>query len=94
MEETRRREIRQPGIFGVFLYRSANPKTLSRLAAFFPVPAEQLTREFAAGDSAEDVCTRTVKALRDVGVDKIYLSNLGFSGVDRRYARMMEALGE
>lgn len=94
VEETRRREIRQPGVFGVFQYRSANPKTLSRLAAFFPVPAEQLAREFDAGDSAEDVCMRTVKALRDVGVDKIYLCNLGFSGVDRRYARMMEALGE
>ena len=29
-----------PGIFGVFYYRSANPKTLEMLKQFLPVPAE------------------------------------------------------
>lgn len=94
VDELRRRGVRYPGVFGVFLYRSANPKTLTRLAEFFPVPAAELTREFAAGDSAEDICVRTIKALRDVGVDKIYLSNLGFRGVEQRYSRMMDALAE
>ncbi len=92
VEEARRREVPYPGVFGVFLYRSANPKTLARLREFFPVPAEELTREFAAGHSPEDICVRTINALRNVGADKIYLSNLGFKGVDRPYARIMEAL--
>ncbi len=92
VEEARRREVPYPGVFGVFLYRSANPKTLARLRHFFPVPAEELTREFAAGCSPEDICVRTINALRDIGANKIYLSNLGFKGVDRPYARIMEAL--
>ncbi len=92
VEEARRREVPYPGVFGVFLYRSANSKTLARLCDFFPVPAEELTREFAAGCSPEDICVRTINALRNVGANKIYLSNLGFKGVDRPYARIMEAL--
>ena len=92
VEEARQREVPYPGVFGVFLYRSANPKTLARLRDFFPVPAEELTREFAAGYSPEDICVRTINALRNVGANKIYLSNLGFKGVDRPYARIMEAL--
>jgi hypothetical protein len=92
LEAVRRRGVTHPGVFGVFLYRSANPKTLERLRHFFPVPAEQLTREFDAGDSAEEICVRTINALRDVGATKIYLSNLGFKHVDRPYARIMEAL--
>ena len=39
-----------PGVFGVFFYRSANPRTLEALKGFLPVPAEGLTREFASGD--------------------------------------------
>ncbi len=92
LEESRRRGVSSPAVFGVFLYRSANPTTLARLGEFFPVPAEELTREFETGTSAEEICVRTIKALRDVGADKIYLSNLGFKGVERRYARIMDAL--
>jgi hypothetical protein len=94
LEEARRREVQQPAVFGVFLYRSANPKTFERLSAFLPVPAEELTREFEAGLSAEDICARTVRALRDVGADKIYLSNLGFRRVHERYRRIMDVLGD
>ena len=47
--EARRRGVTQPGMFGVFFYRSANPKTLAALAHFLPVPAEALAAEFAAG---------------------------------------------
>ncbi len=92
LDEARRRDVPYPGVFGVFLYRSANAKTLSRLCNFFPVPVEEVTREFEAGDSADDICVRTINALRDVGANKIYLSNLGFKGVDRPYARIMDAL--
>jgi hypothetical protein len=92
LKEARRRGVTQPGVFGVFLYRSANPGTLARLADFFPVPAAELTREFEAGLSAEEICAKTVRALREVGADKVYLSNLGFEQVDARYRRIVEQI--
>jgi hypothetical protein len=90
LKEGRRRGVRQPGVFGVFLYRSANPATLARLAEFFPVPAAELTREFEAGLTPEEICAKTVRALREVGADKVYLSNLGFEQVEPRYRRIVE----
>jgi hypothetical protein len=90
--EARRRGVTYPGVFGVFLYRSANPATLTRLADFFPVPAAELTREFEAGLTPEEICARTVRALREVGADKVYLSNLGFEQVETRYRRVLELL--
>jgi hypothetical protein len=92
LKEARRRGVSQPAVFGVFLYRSANPATLARLADFFPVPAAELTREFEAGLSADEICAKTVRALREVGADKVYLSNLGFEQVDARYRRIVELL--
>ena len=74
--EAQRRGVTLPGVFGVFYYRSANPRTLDVLKGFLPVPAEGLTREFAAGATAEDVCARTVRALADAGVRHFYISNL------------------
>jgi hypothetical protein len=90
LKEGRRRGVTQPGVFGVFMYRSANPATLARLADFFPVPAAELTREFEAGLTPEEICAKTVRALREVGADKVYLSNLGFEQVDTRYQRIMK----
>jgi hypothetical protein len=90
VQEARRRRVPYPGVFGVFLYRSANPATLARLADFFPVPAAELTQEFEAGLTPEQICAKTVRALREVGADKVYLSNLGFQQVDTRYRRVME----
>ena len=92
LNEAARRNVSHPGVFGVFLYRSANPKTLGRLGQFFPVPAEEIAREFDSGLSAEAICARTVRALREVGAEKMYLSNLGFRGVDERYRRILAAL--
>jgi hypothetical protein len=92
LQEARRRGVPHPGVFGVFLYRSANPNTLARLADFFPVPAAELTREFEAGLTPEEICAKTVRALREVGADKVYLSNLGFEQVDARYRRIVELL--
>lgn len=71
-----RRNVTQPGVFGVFYYRSANAKTLQTLKQFLPVPLEGLTREFAAGASPEDVCAATIRGLRAAGVKHIYVSNL------------------
>jgi 5,10-methylenetetrahydrofolate reductase len=90
--ESRRRGVPYPGVFGVFLYRSANPATLARLSDFFPVPTAELTREFDAGMSPEEICAKTVRTLREVGADKVYLSNLGFQQVEARYRKIMELL--
>ncbi|MGE0705422.1 MAG: hypothetical protein AB7F99_15185 [Vicinamibacterales bacterium] len=65
-----------PGVFGVFFYRSANPRTLEALRGFIPVPAEELTREFADGATAEEVCARTIRTLIDAGARHFYISNL------------------
>lgn len=92
LNEARRREVDLPGVFGVFLYRSANPRTLERLGEFFPVPAKEITKEFEAGATPEEICVRSIATLRDLGVDKIYLSNLGFERIDGRYRRIMSAL--
>jgi hypothetical protein len=87
--ELARASRRVPVVYGVFFYRSANPKTLATLSRFLPVPARELTEEFGRGDSAEEVCARTIRALRGVGADKIYVSNLGERGAGRRLARVL-----
>lgn len=76
LEAARRRGLSQPGLFGVFYYRSANPKTLAALSGFLPVPVDGLTREFAQGATAEEVCARSIRALADAGVRHFYISNL------------------
>jgi hypothetical protein len=92
LAESRRRGVPYPGVFGVFLYRSANPTTLRRLADFFPVPAAELTQEFESGLTPEEICARTVRALREVGADKVYLSNLGVQQVDMQYRKVLELI--
>ena len=92
LTEARRRGVPYPGVFGVFLYRSANPRTLQQLGSFFPVPAEGVTSDFAEGLSPEEICARTIRALRAVGVDKVYVSNLGFDRPDARYRKILELL--
>jgi hypothetical protein len=88
--EARQRGVAYPGVFGVFLYRSANPRTLEQLGNFFPVPADGIARDFAEGLSPEEICARSIRALREVGVDKVYVSNLGFDRPDARYRRILE----
>lgn len=79
-----------PVVFGVFFYRSANPATLETLGRFFPVPAEGIARDFASGAAPEDICARTIRELRLVGADKIYVSNLGNRGALTRLRRILE----
>tara|TARA_B100001123_G_scaffold275098_2_gene306123 strand:+ start:313 stop:1149 length:837 start_codon:yes stop_codon:yes gene_type:complete len=90
LEEKARRGLDLPGVFGVFYYRSANPATLEKLGEFFPVPAQELTREFGAGATAEEVCARTIRALRDAGADKVFVSNLGWRGAADRLYRILD----
>jgi len=94
MGELEKRQVSLPGVFGVFLYRSANPKTLRQLAHFFPVPAEAIIREFASGMSPEAICAKTISALSEVGANKVYVSNLGFRGAADRYRRILAILDQ
>jgi 5,10-methylenetetrahydrofolate reductase len=82
--------VRAPGVFGVFFYRSANPKTLSRLSEFFPVPVEALSREIASGTSPEEICARSIRALRDAGAIRVYVSNLGLRRPEARLRRILK----
>src|SRR2546422_6561809 len=47
LNEVARLSVTIPGIFGVFYYRSASPKTLDLLSRFFPVPVAELKSDFA-----------------------------------------------
>jgi 5,10-methylenetetrahydrofolate reductase len=76
LEEAARRGLALPGLFGVFYYRSANQKTLAALKGFLPVPAAELTREFAEGVTADEICARSIRALTEAGVRHFYISNL------------------
>lgn len=89
VEEGRRRGLTLPGLFGVFYYRSANPRTLNSLKSFLAVPVEGLTAEFSAGASPESVCARTIRAVMDLGVRHVYVSNLP---VNRAYATLSRIL--
>jgi hypothetical protein len=71
--------IAAPGMFGVFYYRSANPATLEILSQFLPVPVDRLRAEFAAGATPVDVCARSIRELRQLGVRHFYVSNLPLS---------------
>ena len=51
-EATEAAGIHKPAVWGVFYYRSANERTLSGLASFFPVPFEGILSDFRSGMSA------------------------------------------
>jgi hypothetical protein len=63
-------------MFNVFYYRSASAKTLTTLSRFMPVPAKELTEEFGAGLPAVEVCARTIRAMRSLGVRHFCICNL------------------
>ena len=92
-------EIRQrrlddvPGMFGVFYYRSANPKTLALLSQFLPVPADGLAAEFASGATPVEICARTLRALMDLGARHFYISNLPLLGATSTLNAVLERVG-
>lgn len=90
--EADRRGITKPGMFGVFYYRSANAKTLAALSQFLPVPIDGLTREFAAGATPVDVCTRTLRAMMEVGARHFYISNLPLIGATSTLTAILDGL--
>ena len=90
VRELDRADTTIPLVYGVFFYRSANPATLAALDRFFPVPATELTAEFDAGATAEEICARSIRELRAVGAEKIYVSNLGNRGAGRRLRSILD----
>jgi hypothetical protein len=76
LDEVHRRRVPIPGMFNVFYYRSASAKTLTTLSRFMPVPAKKLTEEFGAGLPAVEVCARTIRAMRSLGVRHFCICNL------------------
>ena len=88
-----RRQMTLPGLFGVFYYRSANPRTLDALKSFLPVPVEGLTKEFGSGATAEDVCAHTIRALLDVGAKHFYISNLPIGRAQQVLAEIVDRVG-
>jgi len=93
INEASRRGITKPGMFGVFYYRSANPKTLDTLSQFLPVPAEGLSREFGAGATPIDVCARTMRAMIDVGARHFYISNLPLHAAASTLGEILDRIG-
>lgn len=89
LDECDRQGVNLPGVFGVFYYRSANPKTLKTLQQFLPVPADELAHEFDAGATPELVCARTIKALKSAGVRHIYVSNLPIGRARATFERIL-----
>ena len=87
------RSLSLPGVFGVFYYRSANPRTLEALRAFLPVPIEGLAREFDSGATAEEVCARTIRALLDAGARHFYVSNLPIRRAPQVLAAIQDRAG-
>ena len=94
LEATSRERVAVPGLFGVFYYRSANPKTLATLSQFLPVPVDALVAEFAAGASPQAVCARTIRALFDRGVSRVYVSNLPLGRASQTLAQILALVGD
>ncbi len=91
--EAARRKLVLGGVFGVFYYRSANPRTLNMLKEFMPVPVDALSAEFASGADAVDICARTIRALVDEGARAIYISNLPLRRTHATLATILERAG-
>jgi 5,10-methylenetetrahydrofolate reductase len=89
LEEASRRGLTLPGLFGVFYYRSAKRKTLDTLSGFLPVPVEELSKEFEAGATPEEVCARSIRELTAAGVTHFYISNLPINRAASTLARIL-----
>jgi len=86
--ETARLDVKIPGIFGVFYYRTPNARTFALLSKFLPVPVEDLQRDFAAGVHPEEICARSVLALLQRGAKNVYISNLPMPTAVQTFSRI------
>ena len=90
LAESQRQSLTIPGLFGLFYYRSANPRTLEALGAFLPVPLDGLRREFARGATPEAICARAIRELRAAGAAHFYISNLPIGRAAATLHRILE----
>jgi len=86
LESAARLGVKVPGIFGVFYYRSANPRTCAMLSEFFPVPFDELKRDFEASVPPEEICARSIVGLLQRGVKHVYISNLPLATAVKKLA--------
>jgi hypothetical protein len=93
LNEAARRGLTLPGVFGVFYYRSARPATLQALSSFLPVPIDSLGKEFGEGTTADEVCARSIRALLEMGVRHVYISNLPIALAQATLARILNRVG-
>lgn len=94
IEQTRQRGIDHiPAVFGIFYYRSANPKTLEQLSRFLPVPVESLTSAFSTGVTPVDFCAATIRTMMDLGVRHFYVSNLPLLSATSTLNAILERVG-
>jgi len=94
VNETERLGVKIPGIFGVFYYRTANPKTFAMLSRFLPVPVDELIRDFAANIPPQEVCARSVHALLQRNVRNVYVSNLPMPTAAETFSRIESRVEE
>jgi 5,10-methylenetetrahydrofolate reductase len=92
LEAVARKGVTLPGLYGVFYYRSANPRTLRTLSQFLPVPIDGLIREFGGGATPVEVCARTIRALKGLGARHFYVSNLPLSRAEPTLRAILAAI--
>jgi hypothetical protein len=57
------------------------------------VPAEELTAEFAAGATPDEICARSIRALTAAGVRHFYISNLPVTRAAHTLQRILDLAG-
>jgi hypothetical protein len=92
LEASARRGIDLPAAWGVFYYRGGRRASLERLSAHFDVPVEAIARDFEAGATPEEVCARSIIALREAGARNVYVCNLGARQAGRRLDAILKAV--
>ena len=94
VEELERRVPGLPVFGGVFVYRSANRRTLDMLSSYLPVPADELAEDFGErGLDSEEVAAATLRWLHGLGLSRFYLSNLPTAGAADRICRIAAGAG-
>ncbi len=92
LAELDRQQVTVPGVWGVFFYRSASPRTLARLAEFMEVPIDGLRADFERGLRPVEVCAESIRALLKRGITNIYISNLHPEQAPRQLKAIMRAV--
>ena len=57
------------------------------------MPVDGLTREFASGATADDICARTIRTMMDAGARHFYISNLPLGRAQAVLGAIRELVG-